>query len=747
MSAYELSAVQAKAANKEIATEDTTEANTRSSKSIVSSKHTKRRLAANAPPAKVRKRAVRACKHCQARKVRCDVTYSGSPCRNCRWDNLECSTQETRRQTNHVFIANKVTATEVQNRPVANVTNLHGAAEDRKSRGASMGSFNGLSANNAPKEAATAREAIEHGAPSLGDHFLSHLDQQSTSNNGNVQLFNLISQASPFGDLISGQSPSSLKEPNLYGQLPAFFQPLPTNVAAEDVGYLRSKGALSVPSVPLQNALLQAYVEYAVMFAATAFVDKVALLEAGYATRKAARKAFFQKTRLLHDFDCEPNQLVVVQALLLMTYWYETSEDQKGAWHWIGVAISLAYTMGLHQDPRTTSMSTARQKLRKRIWWSCFIRDRLIALGLRQPSRIHDGDFNVPMLEEGDFEIEVFPEDNNIFPRKCTIVRDITMQQELAALCIAKVQLGICIGHVLHSMYSVDIRNNSPPENIINSIRMLFPNKKPDNMECFLSINLELVAWAEALPPCCRYTPLMPLDVKDGNATIAVQRTLLHMLYYTIDLTLHRPQLLSPSPIHAMTTPSVVQAISRLHIRDATIHVTRMASELHHLRLDRFLPITGVTVILPTMMIQLLEMRDPAPQARDLAARGFQQCLCVMEKLREIYVAADDTVGFLDAALRKLDVDINEQAATAVTNQDHKLAEAGSSGQVLLAELDLDSTNGGPTSSVVAESKEISFPDLTFSLEQEVFDWNAVTGIELDLDQWLQFPPEETQQQ
>lgn len=35
----------------------------------------------------------------------------------------------------------------------------------------------------------------------------------------------------------------------------------------------------------------------AVMFAATAFVDVEALLEAGYTTRKAARKVFFQKTR------------------------------------------------------------------------------------------------------------------------------------------------------------------------------------------------------------------------------------------------------------------------------------------------------------------------------------------------------------------------------------------------------------------------------------------------------------------
>ncbi|ENH72359.1 Cutinase transcription factor 1 beta [Fusarium oxysporum f. sp. cubense race 1] len=643
MSSCELSAIPAKAAIKGIATEDKTETNIHSSKSIISSKHGKRHLA----PAKVKKRAAWACKHCRARKVRCDVVY-GSPCRNCRWDKMECSIQETRWQTNHVFVANKVTGAEVQNRPVASVINLNGVAEVPKSTDASIGSFTGLAANKVSNEAAATKEAIKHGVPSLDD------------------------------------------------QVPPGFKPLPTKVAAEDVRYLRSKGALSVPSVPLQSALLQAYVEYvnpymplelfpflnainagdgraekvsllmyqAVMFAATAFVDIEVLLEAGYASRKAARKSFFQKTRLLYDFDCEPNQLVVVQTLLLMTYWYETSEDKKGAWHWIGVAISLAYTLCLHRDPSTTSMSSARQKLYKRIWWSCFMRDRLIALGMRQPSRIDDKDFDVPMLEESDFEIEVFPQDNNILPRQCAVVRDITMQHELADLFIAKVQLCICIGHVLNSMYSDDMRNKVIPENTTNSTSMLLPKKKLDNMECFLSIKLELLAWADALPPCCR-----------------------------------------------------------------------------------FLPVTGVTVILPAMMIQLLEMRNAAPQARVLAARGFQQCMCVMEQLREIYVAADDIVGFLDAALRKLGVDVNELAATGVTNQDLKFTETDSGGQTLLAELNLDLAKGSPTPSAIAKSTETSFADLTSSIEQEVIDWNTVAGTEIDLGQWLQFPPEEARQQ
>jgi hypothetical protein len=155
----------------------------------------------------------------------------------------------------------------------------------------------------------------------------------SADGDGNQRrLFsNLLNQAALFGDLRTAHFLNSLEEPDLHAQLPAFIRPLPAKIAAEDVKYLHSKGALTLPALPLQNALLQAYVEYvhpymplmevhdfvnaidatdglcgqislflyqAVMFAATAFVDMKALREAGYQSRKAARKAFFQKTRV-----------------------------------------------------------------------------------------------------------------------------------------------------------------------------------------------------------------------------------------------------------------------------------------------------------------------------------------------------------------------------------------------------------------------------------------------------------------
>lgn len=126
----------------------------------------------------------------------------------------------------------------------------------------------------------------------------------------------------------------------------------------------------------------------AVKLSATVFVDMEAPPDAGYATRRAARRTFVQKNeskqipiiwkyldtdkaalKLLYDFDRKPNRLVVAQALLLMTYWYETSNDQRDTWHWMGLTILLAYTIDFHSDPIVMDTCTQRPKPRKRMGW------------------------------------------------------------------------------------------------------------------------------------------------------------------------------------------------------------------------------------------------------------------------------------------------------------------------------------------------------------------------------------------
>ena len=336
-----------------------------------------------------------------------------------------------------------------------------------------------------------------------------------------------------------------------------------------------------------------------------------------------------------------------------MTYWYETPDDQKDTWHWMGVAISLAHTIGLHRDPAKTPMIPRKQKLWKRVWWSCLMRDRLVALGMRRPTRIKGEDFDVPELTEDDFEIEVLPEDNQLLGLECALVRDVEAQRQLAVMCIEKAKLCMLIGDMLKVQYSVLSRSGMRPEHTTNSTHMLLPNKNPENMEEVESVDQELRDWFAGLPESCQHRPLDGTPLADANRALAVQRNLLHMIYHTTISALHRPLFLPSSATEGPTTPVEVQETARQRVREAAEHITRMAAEMRRHGLERYLPTTGVTVILPAMIVHMLDTKSPDAETRAKAILGLRECLVVMSNLRNIYAAADFATGFLDALLRK----------------------------------------------------------------------------------------------
>ncbi|EPE02966.1 cutinase transcription factor 1 beta [Ophiostoma piceae UAMH 11346] len=510
--------------------------------------------------------------------------------------------------------------------------------------------------------------------------------------------------------------------------LPGFIRPLPGKMAPEDIVYLHSKGAFTLPDITLQRALLHAYVEFvhpympllelhplletihdrdgkhgtislllyhAVMFAAASFVPAKFLKAAGFSRRREARKSFFMKARALYDFDYETDRLTLVQALLLMTYWYETPDDQKDTWHWMGVAVSLAHTIGLHRDPRTTGEPVRRQRLRKLLWWCCFMRDRMIALGMRRPKRIRSEDADVPMLVPGDFDKAILPDEIDILPAECRLVRDLDMQQQLAELCVEKAKLCVLVGNMLQQQYTILPRgrqrgsdaglggstngangtsgsgsgSSNSSSNSNNSTMMLFPNRpvsddgKGNGPSVVDKIDAKLRAWLLALPTSCRYAALTPSDVQNGRATIAVQRTLLHLVYHTTMSALHRPRI-QPVAAGAPMLPIEQQEFSRARVRDAADCVTRMGGEMLRLRLEMYLPTAGVTVFLPAMFAHLLDIKGGVPrERRQQAVLGFLTCMRVMESLRETYAAAEIAKGFVESLLKKAGIDL-----AAVTN-------------------------------------------------------------------------------
>lgn len=469
------------------------------------------------------------------------------------------------------------------------------------------------------------------------------------------------------------------------GFLPDYIRGLPARLQKDDIDYLTIKGALTIPDVSLRNELLKAYIHYvhtymplldleeflqtivqndgihrislllfqAVMFAGMAFIDMKHLQAAGYQTRKAARKIFFQRARLLYDFDYEVDRISLVQSLLLMTYWYETPDDQKDTWHWMGVSLSLAHTIGLHRDPGNSRMDLRRQRMWKRIWWSTYTRDRLIALGMRRPMRVKDDDCDVPMLTLDDFEFQSYSPEIVKMVGNSEILQDVNHQRELALMFIEKAKLCLCVSHVLSAQYSVLSHKFG---GTMETTMMLVPKKSTAESFEVRRCDQELEDWLANLPMETQYSPSGVSKLSEADEVLHSHRALLKMVYLTTSSALHRPQVLPAVPYPSMDAE--LQEMSRNKVRFAAVEITNIAQDLHTLDLTRYYPTTGVTVLLPAVIIHLLDIKSSDPSVRMTSLQRFYQCMRILQRLREIYASADFATSFLEAAIRKAGIQL-----------------------------------------------------------------------------------------
>ena len=147
-----------------------------------------------------------------------------------------------------------------------------------------------------------------------------------------------------------------------------------------------------------------------------------------------------------------------------MGFWYTDPQDHTGAWYWIGIAISLSQTLGLHRCPqlnnRSQQLPEAQQPLIRRIWWSCVVRDRWISLAKGRPMRIHHEDCDVPMPTAEDIlkNLDTIP----------TRIRGSFVPAEsetLSKMWINLVEISATLGHILRIHYRVN-----GPKSIIEDI-------------------------------------------------------------------------------------------------------------------------------------------------------------------------------------------------------------------------------------------------------------------------------------
>jgi hypothetical protein len=487
--------------------------------------------------------------------------------------------------------------------------------------------------------------------------------------------------------------------------LPSYVRAVGPNIMGEDLSYLQRIGAFSIPETALRNELLRCYVQYvhpnlplldlkdflsaihknevsdtvsllllqAVMFAGTGFIDMRYLVAQGYDTRKAARRAYFQKCKALFDFDYELDRSVIVQAVLLMTYWYEAPDDPKDIWHWLGIAISTARTIGMNCDTSGADMPVKTRNLWKRLWWCCFMRDRLISLGMRRPLRISENESDLPMLALEDFETDAMSLELSRMLGGCPVVRDESKRITLAKMCVALCKLCVIVSPIFDLQYSLSAAKLGLTQ---ETTLRLGPKTTAADAGEVMRLDDELTNWFSEQDVDLHYFVPETQDRTNSNdgEVIGLHRALLSGVYLTLISALHRPQILPTVPT-TFISPEL-QDVSRRKMRSAADDITEIYKDLYAADMIRYLPNTGVSVLLPAIIVHMLDLKSTDSGVKQASARKFQFCMQALQRLREMYASADFAFSFLDAAVRRADVNVPQgppKLAPATTEE--KLAQ------------------------------------------------------------------------
>jgi len=149
-------------------------------------------------------------------------------------------------------------------------------------------------------------------------------------------------------------------------------------MGAAERAYLTSCGAFNVLEKAVSTTLLRVYFEcfhpaypvfdrntfaalyqserisplvmQSVYYIAATLCDEQVLRKAGFADRSEARIAFYLRAKALYDCDYERDKVTITAVLFLLGFVWQSPEDQKDSWHWLGQSISLAQTLGMHRS-------------------------------------------------------------------------------------------------------------------------------------------------------------------------------------------------------------------------------------------------------------------------------------------------------------------------------------------------------------------------------------------------------------
>ncbi|CAG8529255.1 1307_t:CDS:2 [Cetraspora pellucida] len=281
-----------------------------------------------------------------------------------------------------------------------------------------------------------------------------------------------------------------------------------------------------------------------------------------------------------------------VQALVLLAGNLQGSKNPS-SWLYVGIAIRLAQDMGLHRDSSKWNLDARQTEIRRRVWWSCVMIDRLSSAQLGRPLAINEAEFDVDLPTNG-----LLPDDP-------------TSNAWIEALKII-----LILGRVLSHVYGIKAQ-----QNINNNNQCLLP-----------SLHAALNEWKEKLPKELQYD----YSNLTFDGPINRKKLLAHLLFYTVQILLHRPHIRCPK---SKTPPSTIPSLTIC--TKAANHIIHI---LHRLVKEGRLQQSWSYMVYPfftSTTMHLINAFSGDNRFREVAKHGLRMVLRCLDYMKPHWFAAE----------------------------------------------------------------------------------------------------------
>ncbi|KAL7627617.1 Transcriptional activator of fatty acid utilization [Parahypoxylon ruwenzoriense] len=559
-----------------------------------------------------RQRASRAC------EVRCDAASLGVPCTNCVAFQIECKIPQPKRK-------------KTQANAAKDSDSDRGDVVEAPSPKPSVGSSNTF----------PARPTVYHSSEGVPATTLTEA-QARKEEVDNDTFVNLVMKPkftrAPITEagrvaFLGESSNLTLLVHDRQGSSDVVHYPLPENVRGSrarlteldniEIDILHQRGAFLLPPRSLCDELIESYFKWvhpivpvinrtrfmrqyqdpknppsllllqAVLLAGSRVCNNPQLMDANGSTTPAAL-TFYKRAKALYDANYEDDRVTIVQALLLMGWYWEGPEDvTKNVFYWSRVALIVAQGSGMHRSVEASQLSKADKRLWKRIWWTLFTRDRSVAVALGRPCTINLDDSDVEMLTEDDF-LEDEPDNASGFAPDPIHVQFFLQYVKLCEI----------MGLVLSQQYSVASKGRRQ-----NAIDLTHSD-------------MALADWLQNCPKLVYWE--MPRH--------HFWSALLHSNYYTTLCLLHRAHM-PPNNSNAARFPDDSSYPSRNIAFQAAGMITSIIENLSAHDELRYCPAFVVYSLFSALIMHVYQMRSPVPSIQQVTQVRIRTC---MEALKEV---------------------------------------------------------------------------------------------------------------